>query len=316
MLRYDSKLVQNLLLKNEFLRNGDKRHEDIRTVLLILSGANLGVYGAGVTIALHLLGLADTFDVVVGMSTGAGIGGYYLAGEKQMFLGGSIYYTEFSGTSFINYQRPRKIIDVALISEVMRRGRTKMDMEAIKKSRSKFFVGVTHAETGSGEWIDAKSAIPDIIAAIEASAAMPLGYNPPVVVNEKPYYDGGLALSCPIMEVCEKFQPTDVLVLPNRPLSFGSQWFRKLTDRVFTAVALHNLPSNLQRAVISRHKRFYEGMSHIPNLNGINIGVLWSLEMGIRQLTRKSSKLRAAVQSSIRQTLAVFGQPDKEFNLL
>lgn len=316
VLRHDSKLVQNLLLKNELLRNGDKKHKGIRTALLILSGANLGAYGAGSTIALHLLGLSDVFDVVVGVSTGAGIGGYYLAGEKQMFLGTSIYYTEFSGTRFINYRRTKKIIDVGLISEVMRRGRTKMDMEAIKKRRSKFFAGVTHAETGNAEWIDAKSAAPDIVAAIEASSAMPLGYNSPVVVNQRLYYDGGISLPCPIREVCEKFQPTDILVLPNRPLRFGSQLVRELTDRLFAATALRTLPESLRMAVVSRHKRFGVGMNFVQNCNGINVGVLWPPEKGIHQLTRNSSKLRAAVQASVEKTLEVFGQPEKKFDLL
>lgn len=316
VLRHDSKLIKNLLLKNQLLRNGDRRHEELRTLLLILSGANRGVYGAGATIALHLLGLPDVFDVVVGVSTGAGIGGYYLAGEKQMFLGASIYYTEFSGASFINYRRPRKIIDVNLISEVMRRGRTAMDMEAIKRSRSEFFVGVTHAETGNGEWINAKNTSPDVVAAIEASTAMPLGYNQPIMVDQRSYYDGGVALPCPIKEVCEKFQPTDVLVLPNRPLRFGSQLSRELTARLFAATALRRLPVPLRAAVISRHKRFNQDIRFVQSCNGVNVGVLWPPEMGIHQLTRKSSKLRAAVQASVQQTLSVFGQSEKEFSLL
>ncbi len=314
--RHDSKLVQNLFLKNELLKNGDKKHEELRTLLLVLSGGNLGVYGAGAAIALHLLGLADVFDVVVGVSTGAGIGGYYLAGEKQAFLGTSVYYTEFSGTRFINYRRAKKIIDIGLISEVFRHGRTKMDMEAIRKSRSKFFAGVTNAETGNAEWIDAKSATPDVVAAIEASSAMPLGYNQPVAVNERFYYDGGLSLPCPIREVREKFQPTDVLVLPNCPPCFGSQLFRELTDRVFAAVVLRKLPAFLRTAVVSRHKRFHEGMNYVQDCNGINVGVLWPPEMGIHQLTRNSSKLRAAVQASVEKTLEAFGQPEKKFDLL
>lgn len=85
VLRHDSKLIQNLLLKNELLRNGDKKHEGIRTALLILSGANLGAYGNGTTIALHLLGLADVFDVVVGVSTGAGIGDTISAEKIRRF---------------------------------------------------------------------------------------------------------------------------------------------------------------------------------------------------------------------------------------
>lgn len=316
VLQHNSRLVQNLLLKNELLRNGDKKHKDIRTALLILSGANMGTYGAGATIALHLLGLADIFDVVIGVSTGAGIGGYYLAGEKQMFLGASIYYTEFSGTHFINYRRIKKIIDVDIIGEVMRSGRTKIDTEVIKKARSEFFVGVTNAETGNGEWIDAKNATPDVVAAIEASSAMPLGYNLPISVNQRYYYDGGLSLPCPIKEVCEKFRPTDVLVLPNSPLRFDSQLFREVTNRVFAAIALCNLPAFIRTAVVSRHKRFYEGMNFIQNCKGINIGVLWPQDMGIYQLTRSSQKLRTAVQASVNQTLAVFGQPEKKFDLL
>lgn len=316
VLRHDSKLVQNLLLKSELLRNGDKKHESIRTVLLILSGVNLGAYGAGATIALHLLGLGDVFDVVVGVSTGAAIGGYYLAGEEQMFLGTSIYYTELSGTRFINYGRIRKIINIDLISEVMRRGRTKMDMEAITRHRSKFFTGVTNAETGNPEWIDTKSATPDVIAAIEASLAMPLGYNPPAAVNQQSYYDGGVSLPCPIREVYEKFQPTDLLVIPNRPLRFGSQLSRQLIDRVFAAVALRNLPVFLRTDVVSRHKRFREGMNNIEECNGINVGVLWPPEMSIHQLTRNSLKLRTAVQASVEKTLEVFGQPEKKFDLL
>lgn len=317
-LSQNSKLVQNLLHKNKLLRNGDKKHEEIRTALLILGGTQLGVYGSGTTIALHLLGLADVFDIVVGVSVGAGIGGYYLGGERQMLLGASIYYTEFSGTRFINYGRIKKIVDVSLISEVMRRGRTKMDMEAITKSRSRFFVGVTNAETGNGELIDAKSATPDIIAAIEASSVMPLGYNQPVTVNEKFYYDGSLALPFPIKDVCEKFQPTDVLVLPNSPLRFGSQLYQEITDRLFNAVAFRGSPTFLRTAFMSRHKRFHEGIDYISDhdCNGTNIGVLWPPEMGIHQLTRNSLKLRSAVQASIEKTLKVFGQPEKKFDLL
>ena len=123
-------------------------------------------------------------------------------------------------------------------------------------------------------------------------------------------------MPCPIREVCEKFRPTDVLVLPNRPLRFGSQLIRELTDRLFAATALRTLPKSLRVAIVSRHKRFGVGMNFVQNCNGTNIGVLWPPEMGIHQLTRNSSKLRAAVQASVEKTLEVFGQPEKKFDLL
>lgn len=88
----ESQLVQNLFLKKALLRQGDPQHEKIRPLLLILSGAMRGTYGAGVTIALSQLGLYNVFDTVIGVSTGAGNAGYMLGGLKQSMIGASVYY--------------------------------------------------------------------------------------------------------------------------------------------------------------------------------------------------------------------------------
>lgn len=70
-----SLVAQNILLKRGLLRLNSPKAEKIRTLLLILGGANRGAYGSGAGIALHALGLAGVFDIIVGVSTGAWIGG-------------------------------------------------------------------------------------------------------------------------------------------------------------------------------------------------------------------------------------------------
>ena len=165
----NSQVVKNLFLKRDLLRQGDPKHEQIRPALLICGGGMRGVYGAGVVMALHQLGLADCFDVVVGISTGAAIGGYFLAGEEQSQLGTSIYYNECLN-GFINFWR-WPIIDIDYLEKVFRDGPKKLNDETILKHRSKFFVGVTDWDTGEGCFLEA-GRVPDPITAIKASLAV------------------------------------------------------------------------------------------------------------------------------------------------
>ncbi|MBI3335795.1 MAG: patatin-like phospholipase family protein [Candidatus Portnoybacteria bacterium] len=277
-------LVQNLFRKKELLERGDEAHERIRTLLLTLGGANMGAYGAGACSALHLLELGEVFDVVAGMSTGGWICGYYLGGMEQMLRGTSIYYEEFASKAYINYWRFKKVLNPDIIRSVTQEGRKKLDVAAVKKSRSQFFVGVTDL-TGSGAFIDAKSARPNLLTALEASSATPLGYRFPIRVNEEFYFDGSIGFPCPVKEVVARFGPTDILVLPNSYRGFNTR--SSLKELLFIHIMLRNLPQAIRVALTSRHKRFYEGMRAISKLDGVNVGVLWPPDMGIHRDCRQ-----------------------------
>lgn len=308
----DSQLIQNLFLKSRLLRAGDKEHEKIRTVLVILGGGMSGVCGAGSAHALHLLGLEDAFDVVVGVSTGAGIGAYFLCGLERGLLGLSIYYEDLP-PRFIKYSR-RPIADVDFVEHVLRRGKKRLDVETVIRARSDFFVGVTDAEDGSNVLLDAKRAKPDIIAALKASMAMVGVYNKPVAVNDRLYVDGGV-YPFPIRWVMEMFAPTDILVLPNCSRRRGENWEPTLIEKIFGFLLLREAPEELRELCKTRYRRWQEGMQFFAALDGVNKGILWTPD-DVGSFTRGPQKLRRAAEQAVVETLLVFGQPHKQFQLL
>lgn len=306
-----SQLIQNLFLKRELLRTGNKEHEKIRPVLIILSGGMRGVSGAGSVIAFHLLGFGEVFDVVVGISTGAGIGAYFLGGLEQTLLGTSIYYRDLP-PRFIKYFR-RPVVDVDFVEYILRE-RKALNVEAVCASRSRFFVGATNLQSESLTLLDVKMAQPDPIAALKASMAVPGLYNKSVEVNGQMYVDGG-AHPFPIRVVTEAFESTDILVITNYPRGKGEARAPSLTEKVCSSFFLRETSPRLRELWLSRHKRWYESLQFFSSLDGVNKGIIWASD-NVGLLTRNPRKLRRAAENAVRATLDVFGEPRKAFQLL
>jgi predicted patatin/cPLA2 family phospholipase len=311
-LNTDSLVIQNILLKRKLLQLRSSKAKEFRTVLLILSGANCGAYGAGSGMALHELGLENVFDLVVGVSTGAWIGAYFLAGAMQMRLGASIYYENFSGSRFVSYRRGKFIFNKEAIVSATRNGRKTLNIEAVQSNRSEFFVGVT-TQDGSGIFIDAKTAIPDMWAALDASSASPLAYHRPVTVDHSYYWDGGIAFPFPIRQVCDQFLPTDILVLPNVPQSSKRNFH--LLEYLFGETMLRHIPRHLRGLIYRRKKLFRESLSYLSKIKDVNIGILYPPDCELHSLSRNPQKLRMATQKSADRTLEVFGEYGRTIDL-
>lgn len=310
-LHKDSQVVQNLYRKRDLLLRGDKAHEEIRTVLVVCGGMMRGVYGAGAVAALHRLGLADSFDVVVGISTGACVAGYFLAGEEQTILGTSLYYGEvarhFSG--FLRWP----IVDIDYVEQLLRHSSKKLDTAAVLNHRSQFFVGVTDWESGEGCFLDVKRARPDALTAIKASFAMVEIYRRPVVVNENKFTDVSTAMQFPARKVLQKFEATDMLVIANRSrASAYSQlsWAR----RAFAFLGTVVFAPRAYVLTTDRTDLWMENMEYLRE-SKVNVGILWGPD-SIGSLTRNSSRIKAAAEEGFRNTLTAFGQPKESAKLL
>lgn len=307
----NSQVVKNLFRKRDLLLQGDRAHEEIRSALVICGGAMRGVFGAGAVIAFHRLGLANCFDVVVGVSTGAAIASYFLAGEEQTLLGTSIYYEECLN-GFISFRR-WPVADVDHIERTMRRGRKKLDIEAILAHRSQFYVGATAWDNGDAHFLDVKCAQPEPLAAIKASYAITELYRRPVMVNGQKFTDGSTAMPFPAKKVLETFAPTDMLVIANcsqaKPFSPPSR-ARKVLGALFTI----GLSPQVRSLVADRSDLWTENLDHIRN-GSANVGVLWG-PSSVGRLTRDYELLRATATEGAQKTLDAFGQPELPFHLL
>lgn len=299
----DNKLVENLCLKKLLLKEGNKRHENIRPLLLFLSGGMRGVSGAGVTFAFNILGLQDIFDVVAGVSTGAGNAAYFLGGLEQSYVGGQVYYDNLA-KHFIHYTK-RPIADVDYVEQVIKNSDKKIDYTSVANSRTNFVVAVTNYKTGKGELIDVKKATPHMASAIKASIAMLGLYNFPVVVNNIQYIDGCIALPFPIKSLIEKFNPTDVLIVTNCSADKIRNKNIGLIERMLMNVIFNKSPEHLKTLGLTRRLRFIEEYEYFKDLKGVNKGIIWN-DNDVGLLTTSEKKLKKVFYKSSLETLDFF----------
>ena len=305
-------IIKRLFRKRDLLKSKDLAHKQIRPMLIICGGALRGTYGAGAVCALHALGLEDVFDVVIGLSTGSGIGAYYLAGHEQTLLGTTIYYDDCTH-DFVS-MRPYPKADIDYLETVFRKAK-KLDTGAIQRHRSQFFVGVTDWQTGEHSIINAKEANPDMITAIKASMAIAPLYRKPVLVNGRQYVDGSISRMLPI-DLIEQFSPTDILVIANRP---ESEWVQKMTSLKVQAIK-HilgiGMPERVQRAILAMNDMQEKDAQLFARLP-MNKEIVFAPRNGkVNLLTTNSLELRNGAISSALETLELFGRPDLKIEFI
>ncbi len=302
-MRYegDLPLIRNLFTKKFLLETGDPSHEHIRPLLLVLSGAMRGVFGGGRAMALERFGLSQVFDTVIGVSTGAPIAAYFLASQSS--LGTSIYYDECSGSKFVSFLRGKA--DTEYLSRVFRGeiGLKGLDEDAVRKSRSALYIGVTSARTGIGTLMPARDARPDVTELIRASISLPGVSGQPIRLGNDSFLDGGGAYPFPIWEALRRFSPTDVLVLTNAASAEKDTWAR----RTLATIVSRTYPARVQRAYQTRDARFARRVSRLrTQVLPCRIGMLWENPMG--SFERRSQVLWRAMNESYQHMCAILSQ--------
>lgn len=297
--------VARLKEKRALLEAGDSRHEKIRTASFIGPGGMRGVYGAGVCLGLHHLNFAHCFDWVFGDSTGAAAAVYSLSGAERARQGATTYLDECLSPLFCSLF-PLSM-DMDYLESVLRKGQKRVDVAAVMHHRSRLFVVATRWDDGACVLLDAKTAQPDMVAAVKASMALTSAYPWPVVVNGERYTDGGMSEALPIEKMVALARPTDMLFVSNYSrrecLETGFTFLERLMDRL-----AWRIPSGMKKAFRERNARTRDNavlMEHLP----MNKAILWAgEEVGL--LTRNKAKLRAAMEKGIRDCLALFGDTE------
>lgn len=267
----DVEVLRNLFRKQRLLKQGNAAHDKYRMLILTCSGVMRGVYGGGQGIALDRFGLTDVFDVAVGISTGAPGTGFFLAGQVEKHI--NIYWKEAASKEFISFRRlfgrSRPPVDTNYICQVFRE---KMDLDAIHRSRTRFFVGTTCARTGEGHLIDAKAVEPDIVEAIHASSALPGLCGRVVTIDGVDHVDGVGAMSLPVTQIIQTFQPTDLLILPN---CFDEKKGSRISA-LLSELTVKSFPPAFRAAYANRNRQFIHEIDYLRNQTSCRYAVLWT----------------------------------------
>lgn len=288
----NKEVLVNLFKKKQLLMEGDASHQKIRPALLVLSGVMRGVYAGGQAIALDKAGFTDVFDVVVGVSTGAPVAAYFLAGHIQEGL--TVYWHECTSRKFISPRRGfigRRIVDIDYLASVFR-GQTPrkvaLDQEALHRSRSRFYTATTCGDTGEGLFLDAKSSNPDPIEALRATIAMPWLSHGNVVIDGRRYLDGVGAMPFPVQDMLG-FCPTDLLVLANSP----PQEKKGKAESFLLPFLLDSFPPPVREAFLTRHARFADELAFLRTQKECRFSILWT-DKAIGRFERNPNKLETA----------------------
>jgi predicted patatin/cPLA2 family phospholipase len=289
----DVEVLRNLFRRKASIKRGDSC--DIRLLLLVNSGILRGAYGAGQASALETFGLNHVFDVAVGVSTGLPVLSYLLA--EQAREQGNIYWNEAASKNFISFRRAlvgEPIADMSyLCDEVFR---VKLDQEAVRRSRTELYAGITRIETGEGIFLDAKQTLPDVVEAIHATCAMPGLSAGPVEIGGTLYSDGATSMSFPARQVIERFKPTDLLIFANRS---GFKKTAAFWNYFVSMSLLQKYPERLQRIHMLRHERALNELAYLRAQKECRYLILWTDDV-LGRFTRDPVKLEQAASRAQR----------------
>ncbi len=301
-------MLNNQRLVERLLRRRQGPVPGMRSMMIIGGGAMRGVYGAGVVLALHQLGLGQVFDIVIGISTGAPTGAYFLGGPLQTQLGASVYYEECP-RDFIRWSRVHRPLDFTILINTFRIGLKAMDTKAITASPTELHVVVTNATTGQTEFLNAKTVQPDFFAAINASMAMP-SLSPPVNVNGQTYIDGDID-PLPGKLIIDYFKPTDVFIVPNRDERAFRRWQSRLVDVGLGVTTLKHRNLGMTQRALTRSQRYWNGIRYCLDQPDLTTGIIWPpRQHPISIFTTDADRLKGACRQAAQETLQMFGRPD------
>lgn len=329
----DLKIVtHNITERIAGIVNGEAR-KDIRPLLLIMGGGMKGASGAGqallglpavleslahssrtsVASESSAVSLDQVFDTVVGISAGAPTAAYVL-NEEQASAGASIFYKECTKGEFISRKLKRlpRIMDIDVVTQAMSHGEKALEQRRVLDSKADFFIVVTGKEDGKCELIDAKTAKPGMMDAIAASMAVPIAYKKAIEVNGKEYIDGAFS-PVPLEEIIKKFNPTDILILPQVPFNRLDALKLSIGGRIISKFAhMFDSLGPVEKFVrISEELRV--ALEYARGQSKVNIGVLWPPDSNLNPLTTDPGQVEAAATESARGVIKAFGveQPGK-----
>lgn len=247
-----------------------------------------GAYAAGA-----LLGIYSTqpaFDAVYASSSGACSAAYMVAEQPTSV---SIWRDHLHGQRLLrvrNVARGRPYLDLDyLIDEVFGR-RIPLDLAKLRAAPTPLWVTLTRASDGGVEYRDLRHER-DPLQVLRATAALPIAYPKPVLVDGRPYVDGGMGDPIPVVRALDD-GADDITVVLTKPLGYR----RAPAKRALTWFASRPYPG-AARSFATLHERYNAALALIQDPPaGVTMRVVApSADLHLTRLMTAGRHLRRAV---------------------
>jgi len=193
-----------------------KHKNDKRVFGLVVQGGGMrAAYSAGAIAPLIEYGFADTFEHVVGSSAGAINGAYFMGADADTML---TYTDDLTNKNFVNLLRREKKVDIDYLVDAVMKHKRPVNITNLLKSHSQLHVVMTDARTGKKVVLSDHQKFVNIYEEFRATAALPILYDKPVLVDDKYYIDGGVSDLLPV-DIAVKLGCTDIVVIMTQQIS-------------------------------------------------------------------------------------------------
>ncbi len=203
--------------------------------LVLEGGASRGYFSCGMLEALEREGIMS--DMIIGTSAGIANGVSYASHQaRRNYIIATRYLSDprYMGWKHMLNRSNRSYYNLSFVFEELPDRHLPFNFHAFKAYPGEVMAAVTNMHTGKVEYLpvprDDKS-----FKVLQASCALPLLF-PPIMLNGKPYMDGGIVSSIPIQPAldaaCDKIiviltPPRDYQKAPSRSMNLLARHYRR-----------------------------------------------------------------------------------------
>ena len=259
------------------------------TGLVLEGGTFRGIYSAGIMDAFLEEGIE--FPYIVGVSAGISNGLSYVS--KQFGRNIEILEQYRNDKRYIgagNYKKCRSPFGLAFVYGEIPQKLIPFDYDTFHQYTGKCLVGVTNAVTGKSEFFNALDDNENF-EFLRATCAIP-GYFPAIMINDTPYYDGGLA-----SPICVKQALKDgcskVVIILTQPEGFVKKCGK---GNIVMSQLLKRKYPEIDMLLLARHKIYNKQLEFCRELERRGKAVIFRPSHALNSFEKDEKTLRAVWQ--------------------
>ncbi|MBQ3162450.1 MAG: patatin family protein [Oscillospiraceae bacterium] len=259
------------------------------TGLVLEGGTFRGIYSAGIMDAFLEEGIE--FPYVVGVSAGISNGVSYVSkqfGRNIEIMDKYRNDKRYIGTG--NYKKHKSLFGLDFVYGEIPQQLIPFDYETFRQYNGKCLVGVTNALTGKPEYLDAMDDNEDFNF-LRASCAIP-GYFPAIMINDTPYFDGGLA-----SPICVKQALKDgcskVVIILTQPEGFVKKCGK---GNVVMSQLIKKKYPQIEMLLLARHKIYNKQIEFCNELERRGKAIIFRPEYKLDSFESNNKVLRESWQ--------------------
>lgn len=259
--------------------------KEAMTGLVLEGGTFRGVYSAGVMDAFLENGIE--FPYVIGVSAGISNGVSYIS--KQFARNREIMDNYRNDKRYLgvgNFRKCKSVFGLDFVFGEIPNELIPFDYETYDNYKGIVRVGATNAETGKAEYFDGLDNGRNW-KYLRATCAIP-GMFPPAIINDKPYYDGGLACPIPIKQAIKDGCAKNVIIL-TQPEDFVKKCGK---GNIVMSQLIKKKYPEIEMLLLDRHRIYNRQTAFIRELEKRGKALVFRPKVKLDSMEKDTARLR------------------------